>query len=180
MAEITGHEPIEDAAVLLETPAAERFKIDGFRGLRRSELKAFARPFFISEDNPNGTIESFKDDLPKEKIIPMLDMYLTQGKFGTDPFNLRPQDKMAAMEKQILELKERWESGTQRKTDPIPHDLLVKDMAQSQAADEKVLGHPLEDLSWDDIRHRATIHGINPWKKTRVVLTSEIEAKEAE
>ena len=168
------------------------FKRDGFKGMRRTAINQFAKPFFfyhkgkddegntIDIPDPNGTIEPFPDDMNKPALDSMMSLHLSQGKFGADPFNLRPQDKMAALEKQILELKERWESGTQRRSDPIPHDLLVETIAENQAVDDRVLGTPLEDLSWQDLKHRAKVLGIDPWKKSRAVVTALIEGREAE
>ena len=187
MVEITRHEPIEAAAVLLDTDVAERFNIDGFRGLRRSELKAFARPFFISEDNQNGTIEPFRDDLPKEKIIPMLDMYLSQGKFGADPFNLRPQDAMAAMQKQIAELQAKLagpqanpENELYKPPPPPPPPKPSGDPNPPVIQEAETGTVALEDMKWQELCTYARAKGIDPWKKSRAVVTALIETAEAE
>ena len=213
MAEITGHEPIADAAVLLQTDMGERFKIDGFKGLRRVEIKRFASQFFIREDNPNGTIEAFKDDMPKDTMVPMMDLYLSQGKFGDDPFNLRPQDKMAALEAKLEALQAKFEGPKANPatevyapqppnfdldppnpppakiTEPMvqapsvslipggedgPQDTALEDMSFGEVIEES-----LENLSWKELRTKAKNMGLKPFHKTRTVVISEIEAKEA-
>ena len=180
MAEITGHEPIEDAAVLLQTDMGERFKIDGFKGLRRVEIKRFATPFFIREDNPNGTIEAFKDDMPKDTMVPMMDLYLSQGKFGADPFNLRPQDKMAALEAKFAALQAKFE-GPQ--ANPATEGYKPPQTAQADPMEVDrscpAKDTALEDLSWDDLRTRARGRGNETFHKKRPQIIAEIEAIEA-
>lgn len=201
MVEITRHEPIEDAAVLLQTDMGERFKIDGFKGLRRVEINRFAKPFFtyhkgkdaegkaVEIQNPNGTIESFPDDMAKPALDSMMSLYLTQGKFGPNPFNLRPQDEMAAMKKRLEELEAKYEgprpnpatevykSPTVEITDSVPIDPLLGPLV-GEIDTEKP--KPLKDMEWQELQIHAKSLGLNTWKKTRPVVIAMIESREAE
>ena len=163
--------------------------------MRRVEIKRFASQFFIREDNPNGTIEAFKDDMPKDTMVPMMDLYLSQGKFGADPFNLRPQDKMAAMEKKLEELMAKYEGpkanpATEVYKPPVavveapsvPLDDPAPDLTEMnhELAKHFKQDTSLEDMPWRDLVSKAKGMGLKPFHKTRTVVISEIEAKEAE
>ena len=179
-------------AEIIATKPMDGFARDGFKGMRRTEINKFAKPFFITEDNPNGTIEPFPDDMEKKALDSMMSLYLGQGKFGDDPFNLRPKDEMADLRKQVEELKAMYQGPR-----PNPATEVYKPPQSGHVHESS--GHVLEptttgtpggeggpevkaheDMDWPDLRAKAKGMGIETWKKTRAVVISEIEAKEAE
>ena len=190
-----------EAAIIGRQPM-DNFIREGFKGMRRHAIVVFARPFFRTEDNPNGTIDPFPEDMEKEPLDMMMDLYLQQGKFGSDPFNLQPQDEMAAMKKQIAELQAAL-AGPKANPEnagykPPPADLILPNTTNDQyetatthvAADGPVEDMPkfvsnapyvpLEKMPWRDLVAKSKAMGLKPYQKTRTVLISEIEAREAE
>ena len=182
-----------------ETKPMDGFARDGFKGMRRTEINKFAKPFFITEDNPNGTIEPFPDDMEKKALDSMMSLYLGQGKFGDDPFNLRPKDEMADLRKQVEELKAMYQGPRANPATEVykpPPAKITEAMVQAPSVslpggeDEPVedmpkfvSGEPYvthEDMDWSSLRAKAKGMGIETWKKTRTVVIAEIEAKEAE
>ena len=179
-------------AEIIATKPMDGFARDGFKGMRRTAINKFAKPFFITEDNPNGTIEPFPDDMEKKALDSMMSLYLGQGKFGDDPFNLRPKDEMAEMRKRLEELEAKYEGPRANPAtevykppaDHVPataHETVQTDgltPAERLAAQPDVLAH--EDMDWSTLRAKAKGMGIETYKKTRPVVIALIESREAE
>lgn len=176
-------------AEIAETKPIEGFALDGFRGMRRVAINQFAKKFFITGDNPNGTIDPFPEDMEKEKLDSLMELYMGQGKFSADPFNLRPQDEIAEMKKQIADLQEMLK-GPQANPETAgykpPQTGHVHESSghvlepTTVRTPDSTLDVAHEDMPWAAIVAKAKGMGIKTWKKTRTVVISEIEAKEAE
>lgn len=70
-------------------PEKARFQ-NGFVGMRRREMLDFIQPFVEA-----GTIPPVGENVPREKLLPMLEQYREAGYFGTDPFGQMPSDDRA-------------------------------------------------------------------------------------
>ena len=185
-----------EAAIIGRQPM-DNFIREGFKGMRRHAIVVFARPFFRTEDNPNGTIDPFPEDMEKEPLDMMMDLYLQQGKFGSDPFHLQPQDEMAAMKKQIAELQAAL-AGPKANPEnagykpPTVGQEIIGSLKEAVTMEQDVpppppnqpgqLGEALsnDELPWRDLVAKSKAMGLKPYQKTRTVLISEIEAREAE
>lgn len=162
----------------------------GFNGMRRIEIVRFARPFIES-----GVIDRFPEDLPKTKMVSLMDAYMGQGKFGHDPFGLRgPADEIADLKKRLANMEKMVAGiGAAEKPAAPEGDKLVRPFAHlsdptipAPDPDDPLNPDPPKkpekvgaaDMHYRDLQARARELGIDPWRKKKAVLIAEVEAAE--
>ncbi len=159
----------------------------GFRGLRRTEINVFARPFV-----ENGAIDRYPEDMAMVPLVTLMESYMMQGKFGEDPFGTRgPQDEIEELKKRLA----RMEALVGNRTEPAP----VEDVPVPVT--NPALAHPSDPTLPEDspnpdspppnnsekpgtkaireyreLQAKARDLGIETWRKKKVVLIAEIEA----
>ena len=184
-----------EAAIIGQRPI-DNFVREGFNGMRRHAINQFAKRFFFyhmgkDEDgnpvkipNPNGTIDPFPVDMEKPQLDTMMENYHALGKFGDDPFNQQPKDDVAELRQKLDALIEKYEgpkANPATETFNTPTPVPKPEFTELNRELKVQFGHAdLDAMEWNAFRKKAKDMGIETYGKTRVIITAEIEAKEAE
>lgn len=123
----------------------------GFRGLRRAEINKLCRDYKIDWD----------ENLPKERMIPILETYWHQGRFP------KPKSQDERLAERIL-----------ASLSPEALEALAAQKRAKQSNQPTPIDADKDQETIGALRKKAKEMGINSWGKTRVELEAEIAAKE--